>query len=428
MTTNNYNIIPGEQRELFPNLDLDDNFILPEYHGRSILNIPSSICSLLGIPGLGAESLNAKILDPLGSDVQHVVLILMDALAWQRLMRWMEDGTAALWSQFANDSMLAQLTSICPSTTSSALTSYWTGRSAAEHGITGYEMWLKEYGLVANSILHAPMSFKRDVGSLRKAGFVPEEFLSLPTLGTHLKTHGVTVNAFQHRSIAYSGLSRMLLKDVKVNAFHTAADLWVNVRELLQINHTQRTYSWIYWSEVDHFGHLYGPDNERTAEEFHNFSTSLERIFLKSLSPGIRKNTLLILTADHGQINTQFDPHFELRNHPQFMQLLHIQPTGENRLAFLHIRPRQVDTVKDYFEQTWPTKFILLDSSDAVRSGLFGPGDPNPQLVNRLGDLIVIARDDSYLWWADKKNHLLGRHGGLHPDEMLVPFWAVRLG
>jgi hypothetical protein len=153
----------------------------------------------------------------------------------------------------------------------------------------------------------------------------------------------------------------------------------------------------------------------------------LERIFLKSLSPRIRKNTLLILTADHGQINTQFDPHFELRNHPQFMQLLHIQPTGENRLAFLHIRPGQVDSVKDYFEQKWPTKFILLDSSRAVRSGLFGPGDPNPQLVNRLGDLIAISRDDSYLWWADKKNHLLGRHGGLHPDEMLVPFLAARL-
>jgi hypothetical protein len=58
---------------------------------------------------------------------------------------------------------------------------------------------------------------------------------------------------------------------------------------------------------------------------------------------------------------------------------------------------------------------------------LFGPGEAHPRLYERLGDLILIPHRNAYLWWADKENILLGRHGGLHPDEMLVPFLAVRL-
>jgi hypothetical protein len=41
--------------------------------------------------------------------------------------------------------------------------------------------------------------------------------------------------------------------------------------------------------------------------------------------------------------------------------------------------------------------------------------------------MIVAARDDAYLWWAQKDDFMFGRHGGLHRQEMLVPFLAVRL-
>jgi hypothetical protein len=44
-----------------------------------------------------------------------------------------------------------------------------------------------------------------------------------------------------------------------------------------------------------------------------------------------------------------------------------------------------------------------------------------------MGDLTVIARENHFLWWGDEENPLLGRHGGLTPKEMLVPFLAFRL-
>jgi hypothetical protein len=86
-----------------------------------------------------------------------------------------------------------------------------------------------------------------------------------------------------------------------------------------------------------------------------------------------------------------------------------------------------MEAAREYVEGTWPGKFSVLESGHVIRTGLFGPGNPHPRLVDRLGDLILISHGDAYLWWSDKTDHLLGRHGGLHEEEMLVPFLAVPL-
>jgi predicted AlkP superfamily pyrophosphatase or phosphodiesterase len=356
-----------------------------------------------------------------------VILILVDALALHRLQRWMADGTAPVWARLAQQGQLAALTSITPSTTSSALTSLWSGRSPAEHGVVGYELWLKEYGIVTNMILHAPINYQNDVGSLSKTGFKPEAYLSTPTLGTHLAGHGVRSYALQHRSIIRSGLSQMFFKDVEVQGFTTASEMWINLRHIIERNPQERQYFWVYTGEIDHFSHFYHPDDERTAAEFAAFSLGFERLFLDRLAPAARKDTLVLLTADHGMIATYKDARFDAANHPELTRRLHMMPTGEHRLMYLFIRPGQAEAVRDYYDQIWPDQFAFLDPAEAVSGGLFGPGQPHPRLYDRLGDVIVAARERAYLWWADKENILVGRHGGLGAEEMLVPLLASEI-
>ena len=420
-------ILPRIIANRLPELELDGDFIHPDYLGGSILNLPSSICHALGAETLGAIPLRPDLILADNTDIRRVILVLVDALALHRLQRWMSDGTAPVWSRLADQGRLAALTSIVPSTTSAALTSLWTGRSPAEHGIVGYELWLKEYGVVSNMILHTPISYENDAGSLVKAGFKPDQFLDLPTLGTHLASYGVTSYALQHRSITRSGLSQMFFKDVKVHGYLTPAELWVNLRHLVESNPRQRQYFWIYTGQLDHFSHYYHPDDERTATEFADYSRAFEQYFLERLSPAIRKGTLVLLAADHGMLATQKSANYDLCNHPELSHRMHILPTGEHRLMYLFLKPNQADQVRNYFNQAWPGKFVFLDPSEAVAKGLFGPGAPHPRLADRLGDLIVLARDEAYLWWADKENLLIGQHGGLSPEEMIVPLLSVML-
>jgi len=231
----------------------------------------------------------------------------------------------------------------------------------------------------------------------------------------------------QHRSIIRSGLSQMLLKDVDRHGYLTSTELWVNLRHLVESNPRQNQYMWVYTGQLDHFSHYYHPDDERTAAEFSEFSWSFEQTFLKRLSPAGCNGTLVLLTADHGMLATQKSAQYDLRNHPELSRLLHIMPTGEHRLMYLFIKPGQTEAVCSYFDLTWPGQFVFLDPTEAVARGLFGPGTPHPRLSDRLGDLIVVARNDAYLWWADKENMLVGQHGGLSPEEMIVPLLSVML-
>ncbi len=408
-------------------LDLPPKFIAPKYADQSILNIPASICHWMGIPGIGEGPLKPEIIQPLGNGIRRVILILMDALALHRLQAWMEAGIAPIWGELLKDGLLAPLTSISPSTTSAALTTLWTGLSPAAHGILGYEVWLKEYSMVANMILHAPMTFRGDIGTLSHAGFDPKKFLPVPTLGPHLRNHGIMPYAFQHHSIAHSGLSQMFQREVEIHPFGTSADLWVSLRQMVENKPNERMFAWTYWGDVDGLSHRYGPDNERVLAEFSHFSAAFEQFFINKLSPGLRKDTMVILTADHGQIHTPLAANNLLKNHPKFNQQLHITPTGENRMSYLYLRPDSEQTVRDYLDAHWGDGFTIMTRDQALSAGLFGPGPYHPGLRDRIGDLIAFAHGNAYLWWADKDDFMLGRHGGLHREEMLVPFLSARL-
>jgi hypothetical protein len=409
-----------------PGIDLGDDGQHPAYGGLSILNIPGSICKWLDAPRLPHPSLEIPELDALAGGVDQIVAVLVDAAGLQHFLQWLE-GRACILQPLVNDGFLGTVTSVVPSTTSSATTSLWTGRSPAEHGILGYEIFLKEFGMVTNMINHSPATLDSHAGLLYSAGLDPLQFLPVPTLGTHLSKADIEPHAFLHYSISGSGLSRMHYGNVQLHSFGGVSDLWIGVRKLVNQPIGQKRYIWVYYGGVDGLSHRHGPDSEQVEADFHSFSTSMMEDFVRQVNPDVGAKTLLLLFADHGQITTKVNPDFDLRNHPEFTHRLHLLPTGENRLPYLYIRPGQTEGVNEYIQNTWPGAFTSFASTDALKAGLFGPGVPAPSTPDRLGDLTVIAHGDSYLWWAQKENPLSGRHGGLSSQEMLVPLLAARL-
>jgi hypothetical protein len=408
------------------NLDLGRDALHPAYENQSLLNVPSTLCDWFSAPSLPHPTLGLTELNDLADGCQQIILVLIDAVSHKRFQEWISRIDLEFQSAL-QDSYLFPLTSIVPSTTCTVLTTLWTGRTPAEHGILGYELFLREYGLIANMITHSPASFEGRSGLLYQAGFQPETALPVPTLGTHLSKAGVEVFALLSSQIHNSGLSRMYYPSVDTYGFRTQTDLWIQVRHLAEMKLTKPRLIWVYYGIVDNYSHLYGPDSEQAEAEFISFLNTMYRIFLSKHLGNTHQKTLLMVLSDHGQLHTPKNPHYDLSNHPTLIDRLHMPPTGENRLAYLYPRPGQSEAVQEYIASTWPGMFQIIPASHALENGLFGPGEPTREARSRIGDYLVISQGDAYLWWSPKPNPLLGRHGGLSEEEMVVPLLAMRL-
>ena len=420
-------VLPQIQTHRLMGLSLTEDLVMPYYEGFSLVNLPATVTQLLGAATFGQPPLDAIITDPLGGPYTKVVFLLVDALGYHLFQEMTHPERDLVWGRYFEQAVFSPITSICPSTTASALTTLWTGEGAGAHGIIGYEMWSKTFGMVINNILHAPANAKNDVGGLSRAGFDPAVFMDKPLLGPHLRDHGIKPTTFIHSSIAHSGLSVMQMRDVRIQTFVNEADLCVSLADHINSKLRVREFVYVYYSDVDTLMHRYDASDLRVTLQFTAFSQLFESGFLRKLSREAAEETLLIVTADHGSIATPAYARYDLANHPELTACLVMQPTCEHRLPFLYIKPGQVEAVREYFAGTWPEDFTLIEPQTALESGLFGKGPFVDGVLERLGDLIAVTKGDAYLWWSSRPNLMAGRHGGLSAGEMLTPFFALPL-
>ncbi len=421
-------LLPRLAEHHLDGLDAGSDAFYPYYEGYSLLNLPASICHWLGAPPFGAGPLGPELLNAWQQKFRHVIFLLVDGFGLNAVQSALEfaesDPAYVVWKELSQEAVLAPITSIAPSTTAAALTTLWTGCPPSEHGVVAYEVWLKEYSMIANMILHEPASYYGDVGSLKKAGFDPETFLPVKTLGPHLLKNGVKSYAFQHQAIAHSGLSQMLFPGVQVMPFRSLGDLWVTLAELMEVKSSEQNYIYIYWGDLDELSHRFGPQDERVRREFLNLSLQLRQFIRQLRQQSNRQDTLFVMSADHGHIYTPPNPDFEVRNHPEMLDCLVMYPSGEARMPFVYLRPGREEQFLAYLEKTWPGVFHMIPSEQAVRSGLFG-SKVYSRFPERVGDYIIIPQDNAYWWFApNRDNPLNGRHGGLSATEMLSPFFA----
>ncbi len=423
--------IYAESHTRYRSLELPPEWIAPNYNGRSIANVSASIIQLFG-GSVSTPPLDAAITRKLFDGVERLVLVVVDALGYQRLLHTLQDNPRnGLASLIREGGRLVPLTSVFPSTTTAALTSLWTGYTPVEHGFLGYQLFLRDFGVRADMIYFSPVATRRlGRDQLLEAGLDPEQFLATPTLAQTLASVGVPVYHLLEYPFVHSGLSRVQLHGAKERrGFVNTSDLWVVLREWLEEHSPQRAVYAVYWSAIDAIAHYYGPSFEGIDAEINNFAYSLEREFLRELSPEARAGTLFLLTADHGQMDAPPQHIISLRDHPELRGHLLMDFAGEPRAAYFYCRNGAVEAARQYLETHLAAQFFVLDSQVALDAGLFGSGARAPQARDRIGDLIVLPRADYSLVGGQdgEAKPLLGRHGGLSSEEMLVPLLAARL-
>lgn len=410
-------------------LTIPHEFQLPNYEGGSIANIPATIAAILGASMDGLPSLPETFWRPLGDDIKRVVSILIDGWGWNLLNK----ERSFLQPLLEQAVVVDKITSIFPSTTAAALSSLWTGAAPAQHGLVGLNMFFPEYGTIGQMLSLSP-DIVHYPDALVRAGLQPETFLHWPGLAQQLAKAGVPTHRFKGKNIVHSALSKMHGRGVAGNhGVVTMADMLVQMRRLLESTAGQPLYAAAYWSTVDTLSHDHGWDDEIVAAELRSLINQVQVEFLGCLSEQARRDTVLLIIADHGQAITSSAEAIYLEDHPQLQQMLLMKPAGEPRTPYLYTKHGQQDAAIEYINEQLGHAMVAWPSMAVLDAGLLGLPPFAPEATDRIGDVIVTMRNghaflNTRAEDGERAMSWLGRHGGLTEAEMLVPWLGFRLG
>ena len=413
--------------ELFGD-EVDEELVLPEYGAHSLVNVPATLASLLSLslPGV-APALADPYWRHMVGGLRRVVVVLLDALGYLQLGQMMQAEPEGLWSRLARQGALLPMTSISPSTTNAALMTLMTGREPISHGILGYELWLREYGVLAEMLALKPV-YGTGKETLIDWGLVPEQMVPVPGIGGLFTAEGVRTTAMVPAPFTRGALTRMLYRGFNQMYGFTSVDgLWALTRYVFGQDTSERSLYFLYWGAIDKAAHEHGSAGGHWEAQYRTVTQACEKQFLSRLTREERRGTLFMMIADHGFIDTPADQAYDTESDTPLRRQLMIPFSGEARAAYLHASRPEQETTQDSLQEALGPHFIVRRTADALRAGLWGSGLPAPESLSRVGHYVSLARGHHYLDRKNLRNKLRGRHGGLSPAEMLVPWLAVRL-
>ena len=384
--------------------------LLPDYTGGGIVNLMASITSALGRQTRSYEPVAEVEALGLGR-ARNVVLLVIDGLGYETLVRHGRSGAL-------HNALARTLTSVFPSTTASAVTTFLTGLAPQQHALTGWFMYFEEIGALAT-----PLPFKpRGNGAL------------LTELGTRPKdlfSHTPMFNGLQRRS--YSVCPNRI-SDTPFNRFHAGvakrrgygslSDFFASIVDAVR-EADSPAFVYAYYPEIDAHGHEYGIDSPETKRHFELFDNGFSQ--LANALAGTE--TVIIATADHGFVDTSPGDRIALDDHPQLADTLALPLCGEPRVVYCYVKPGMEREFERYAATQFSKYAVLERSETLLRNGYFGPGTPHPRLHGRIGDYTLLMRNNYILkdWVPGERPHsLVGVHGGLSASEMTVPLCIVQ--
>jgi hypothetical protein len=305
------------------------------------------------------------------------------------------------------------MTTVFPSSTAPAITTYLTGVAPQQHGISGWYMYLKELGTVAMIL---PFQPRWGGGSFASAGVAAEDLICSPSLFNHLGVQGYFVIP---RPLADSPYTVAVAGSAERVGYFNLVDCLYSIEHIVK-GGVERKFLYAYWPLLDALSHEHGVNSRLVKKHFRE----LDRC-IKSLMKALRgTDTLMIVTSDHGFVDTAPSLTARLEDHPELSRCLALPLCGEPRMAYCYIKPGRTRCFERYMSEVLGDRFELYSSEQLLVDGWFGSGEPTPKLADRIGDYVVIPKGRRVIKDTlpmESRWESIGVHGGSSEDEMLVP-------
>ena len=384
-----------------------NGLIIPHYENYSIVNAASFVLKNFGItPAHNPVSELTQILP----HKEKIIFLLIDALGFKLLNNTMAKYKLDAFEKLRENGILIPITSVFPSTTAVALPSLSTALTPGEHGLLGYRFFSKEYGFLLNSLFGKPANTNHCKLHIDINWYLPKN-----TIGEILAKEGIKSYIVTNSNYLNSHFEKALYRGFNEVPYLTSSDMFSHIVSLLKENNSPK-FIFAYWWAIDALSHRYGPHSQPVVNEIIELNTMIHHLI-----ESIDSNTLLLITADHGQIFSPPAENIDLSNIPEISRHL-LTPLSDLRAPYIYSKTS--DTLQKALEKL--PNVVTLKKEEAIKVGLFGNNQIKETLKDRIGDFVLIIKDNknySYLSPPEEIN-LIGKHGGLSEEEMLVPLFA----
>jgi hypothetical protein len=372
----------------------------PDYSGGSLVNLIASIVASRGGQALHPSLRNIETTELRAA--RNVVLLIIDGLGDNYLVRRGAGGELARRRR-------AALTSVFPSTTASAITSSYTGRTPLEHGLTGWFTYFGEAGCVSAAL---PFKSRGDHLPLARRGVKPEQIYVSDAIFESLPAKSFVVT---YKDIIDSEYNLRHCRGAERVAYETLDEMVARVESAVKSSDA-RKFVYAYWPVYDMVAHRHGAESPEAFEQFRKMDAAFGALLARLAG----SESMVIATSDHGFIDVAPDESFELP--ASLAPMLRFPLCGERRVAYCHVHDASsfIRKTKDWLGE----RAEVLPSSELVAQGWFGPGTPHPRFPERVGDVALVMRGRFTVkdWAPGESRHLhIGNHGGTSDDEMLIP-------
>lgn len=381
------------------------DIVMPNYD-HCILG---TISSILKYYNVDTKHKTSERLDAILNEKKYknVIFLILDGLGEHILTPISPDG-------YLKKNQIDLVTSVYPSTTTAALTSYYSGKTPYETAWIAWSQYFKEYGRALDM-------FSRNESYLREPLKNPlldvyKEVIDYESIFYQIEKASPDVRAYE---IEPEYAVRRALRSYKANDID---ELIVNINDLCQA--PDRKFILAYSDNPDGLLHKYGT----ASNEVKNFVLDTQNK-IEKMCEGFDDDTLLIISADHGHKN--IEKSYTLLDYPEIQECLIMPPSLESRVVTFWVKENMKETFVERFNKEFENEFWLMTKEDFLDKYHFlGYGEKHYKIDDFIGNYIALSVAGSIIrletFLAEGKPVKASTHCGLSKEEMEVPVFVIK--
>ena len=379
------------------------NIVFPDYE-HCILN---TITSILKYYNVTTNHKSLKSLDEkLENKYRNIVFIILDGLGEQIL------NNVSLRGCFSKNKIDC-LTSVYPSTTTAALTTYYSGKPPYETGWIAWSQYFKEYGRTVDMLSHKESYLNEDLSKVRINVF--ENLVNYKTVFQQIEESNSKVKA-------YEVMPKYSDRRAKRSIIADSIDEIVENVEML-CNNPGEKFIMAYSDNPDGLLHKYGT----TSEEVKDFVQYTESK-IEELAKRVSDDTIIIISADHG--HKDIEKVYSILDYPEIMECLYMPVSLESRVVGFFVKENMKKDFEERFNKIFKDEFMLMSKEEFLDKHLLGFGEKHSKIDDFLGNYIALSISSSIIkiesYLGEAKPTKKSTHCGLSKEDMEVPLIILK--